>query len=74
MGSKGGGSVTVGYHYYMNVHFAIAHGGVDELHEIRIGDRVAWRGNLTSSSSAIINKPELFGGEKKEGGCWAPLI
>jgi len=68
MGSGKSKSVTVGYHYYMNVHFAIAHGGVDELHEIRIGERVAWRGNLTSSSSAIINKPELFGGEKKEGG------
>jgi len=68
MGSSGGGSVTVGYHYYMNVHFAIAHGAVNELYEIRIGDRVAWRGNLTESSSVTIKKLELFGGEKREGG------
>jgi hypothetical protein len=68
MSKKGGGSVTVGYHYYMNVHFAIAHGGVDELHEIRIGDRVAWSGNLNGSGSVAINSPQLFGGEKREGG------
>ncbi len=68
MGGGKGGKVTVGYHYYMNVHFAIAHGGVDELHEIRIGDRVAWRGNLTGSSSAAVSMPNLFGGEKREGG------
>lgn len=68
MGSKGGGSVTVGYHYYMNVHFSLAHGGVDELLEIRIGDRPAWKGNLTGASSAIINQVNLFGGESREGG------
>lgn len=66
----GGGKskkVTVGYHYYMNIHFALAHGGVDELMEIRIGDRVAWRGSLTSGA-ALIEQPNLFGGEKREGG------
>lgn len=68
MGSGKGGSVTVGYHYYMNVHFSLAHGGVDELLEIRVGDRTAWRGNITGAGSAMVNQPNLFGGEKREGG------
>ncbi|QFS86633.1 phage tail protein [Marinobacter sp. THAF197a] len=67
---SGGGKskeVTVGYHYYMNMHFSLAHGGVDELLEIRVGDRTAWAGSLTSGS-AMVNQPNLFGGEKREGG------
>lgn len=68
MGSKGGGDVTVGYHYYMNVHFALAHAGVQELLEIRIGDRPAWRGNLNGAGTAYIAQTQLFGGEEREGG------
>lgn len=67
---SGGGKskeVTVGYHYYMNMHFSLAHGGVDELLEIRVGDRTAWAGSLTSGT-AMVNQPTLFGGEKREGG------
>ncbi len=67
-GGKGGGEVTVGYHYYMNMHFAIAHGGVDELLEIRIGDRAAWRGQISGAGSALVNQVNLFGGEEREGG------
>lgn len=66
--SKGGGDVTVGYHYYMNIHFALCHGGTDELLEVRVGDRVAWRGDITGAGSALIAEPLLFGGEKREGG------
>lgn len=67
-GGKGGGDVTVGYHYYMNMHFAVAHGGVDELLEIRIGDRAAWRGQISGAGSALVNQINLFGGEEREGG------
>lgn len=68
MGGKSGGSVTVGYHYYMNIHFALAHAGVQELLEIRIGDRPAWRGNLSGAGSAYVAQTQLFGGEDREGG------
>ena len=67
-GGKSSDPIVVGYHYYMNVHFALAHAGVDELLEIRIGGRAAWRGNINGSGSAFISQPYLFGGEEREGG------
>ena len=66
MGS--GKKVTVGYHYYLGLHFGLCHGPVDSVQKIVIGDRVAWSGLQTSTGAITINKPDLFGGEKREGG------
>jgi hypothetical protein len=41
---------------------------VDEIVEIRVGDREAWKGSITKSGRILINKPDLFGGDKGEGG------
>lgn len=60
--------VTVGYRYYMGLHFGLCHGPVDAVRQISIGDREAWVGNQTASGSLAINAPELFGGDKREGG------
>lgn len=59
---------TVGFWYYMGLHFGIAHGPVDAVQKVIVGDRDAWSGSVTSSSTITINAPELFGGEKREGG------
>lgn len=59
--------VTVGYWYYMSAHLAIAH-TVDKFLKIRVGDKIAWTGAVTANSTVNINKPELFGGEDREGG------
>lgn len=64
----GGGSQVVGYRYRMGLHFGLCHGPVDELKQIVIGDRAAWSGSVTSNATITINSPELFGGDKKEGG------
>ena len=66
MGSKK--KVTVGYRYYLGMHLAICHGPVDALTEIQVGERQAWAGNLTASGRIEVSAPELFGGEKREGG------
>ncbi|HEU0074007.1 MAG TPA: phage tail protein [Dehalococcoidia bacterium] len=68
MGGKGGGrEVTVGYRYSIGMQMALCHGPIDQITEIRVGDRTAWTG--TSSGGAIsISEPELFGGEDREGG------
>lgn len=60
--------VTVGYRYYMGLQFGLCHGPVDALHEVIIGDRSAWAGTQAASGSLAINAPELFGGDKREGG------
>lgn len=65
-----GGSkeVTVGYRYYFGIHMGIGRGPVDELVEIRVGDRRAWSGSVTSNTRININKGYLFGGDEAEGG------
>lgn len=60
--------VTVGYRYYMGLQFGLCHGPVDALHQVTVGDRAAWAGAQTASGALSINAPELFGGDKKEGG------
>lgn len=57
------------FRYYVGMQLYICHGGdfPIALREIQIDDKVAWTGNLTSGTGTV-NQPELFGGEKKEGG------
>lgn len=64
---------TVGYKYFFGLHMGIGRGPVDALHEIRVADKQAWYGRATGNTTIQINKPDLFGGEKKEGGVKGPL-
>lgn len=64
----GGSSIVIGYKYSLGMHMVLCHGPIDEIQEIRAGDRVIWDTPITTSSSINIDKPDLFGGEKKEGG------
>lgn len=66
MGS--GKKVTIGYKYYMGVHMGIGRGPVNELVAIEAGGKRAWTGSVTSSQRITIDRPMLFGGDKKEGG------
>lgn len=58
---------TIGYHYLFSMLFGIGRGPIDELRAIKVGDKIAWEGHACEGVHAI-NNPELFGGEKKEGG------
>lgn len=64
----GKGGQTIGYHYLASLLFGVGRGPVDSLTEIWVGGKLAWSGNACNNYGNIINKPELFGGEKKEGG------
>jgi hypothetical protein len=70
MGS--GGKVTTGYKYYLGVHFVLCHGPIDKVVRIEVGGNEAWLGEADASAAAptriTINKPKLFGGDKREGG------
>ena len=61
-------SVTVGYRYYFGLHMGVARGPIDELVEIKVGDKTAWSGSVLDNQTIAINAPELFGGDKGEGG------
>ncbi|MHA7915460.1 hypothetical protein [Alloalcanivorax xenomutans] len=69
---------TVGYRYYFDILMGLSRGSstdqaVDEVVEVRVGDRTAWKGSVTESTTIQIDKPELFGGESGEGGVQGPL-
>jgi hypothetical protein len=64
---KGSNPVT-GYKYSFGIHMGISRGPVNELVAIKVGDKKAWEGSVTDSSDISINQPELFGGDKSEGG------
>ncbi len=59
---------TVGYWYYLGMHLGLCHGPVDEISKIEADDKEAWSGSQTNSGYFFINKPQLFGGETKDGG------
>lgn len=59
---------TIGYKYYMGLHMGLCRGPVDAVKQIRVGDKPAWVGHVTSNSTVQIDKPNLFGGDEQEGG------
>lgn len=63
-----GKSVVIGYKYYLGLHMGLGRGPVDELVEIQVGGKTAWSGSVTASGQITLDKPKLFGGDKKEGG------
>jgi len=68
VGSKSKSAKIEVAEYRMSIQFGICLGRVDELLSITVGDKVAWSGSLTDYAEVYINKPDLFGGIKKEGG------
>lgn len=65
--------VTIGYKYFFGIHAGLARGPLDEIVEIRVGDKTAWQGSVTENAEIRIDQPELFGGEEKEGGIQGTL-
>lgn len=64
-GKKGGGGEY--YRYYLSLHAGIAQ-QLDEITQIILGDRAIWTGSITQSKVFNVNKQDLFGGPKREGG------
>jgi hypothetical protein len=64
---------TIGYHYLFSLYWGLCRGPINELVTIKSGDMIAWQGNACSPDVQYINKPDLFGGEKKEGGIQGPF-
>lgn len=61
-------SVKVGHRYFFGIHMLVSRGEVDELLEVKVGGKRAWRGSVTGNASIQINAPDLFGGDDGEGG------
>lgn len=69
MGSAKSGSKVEIAEYTMSIHMGIcAYGSGIELVALKYGDEEMWRGSVTDQTTFSIDKPDLFGGVKKEGG------
>jgi hypothetical protein len=67
MGKSGGAAKQQVTEFRMSIHYGISW-EFDGLTKITLGDKVAWEGDVTTPTAISINKPDLFGGVKKEGG------
>ncbi len=63
-----GSKPTVGFWYHVAYHHGLTVGPIDAFLEFRGGDKIAWQGELTASGTININAPNLWGGEKDQGG------
>ncbi|NLC60138.1 MAG: VWA domain-containing protein [Gammaproteobacteria bacterium] len=66
-------STKVGNHYRIAYHAGLAGRPIDAFLEFRAADKTAWAGRLTASGRIQINAPDLFGGEKDQGGIVGPI-
>lgn len=66
--SGGGSGAVIGYKYAFGIHMGLSRGPVNELIEIKVGEKTAWRGSITENGNTDIDQPDLFGGERGEGG------
>ena len=66
-GGKGGGGEMEVTEYFMSLHYGICT-SVDNLLAIYVGEKEAWSGDVSAEEDIEIDKRELFGGSKKEGG------
>lgn len=54
--------------YFMSVHFGICAGPVDALLKVIVGEKEALSGEFSDVTAIPVDKPDLYGGIKKEGG------
>lgn len=66
--SSGSKAQTLGYRYFFTLQMGLGRGPINELLEIRVGDKLAWVGSQTTSGTIAIQAANLFGGDKGEGG------
>ncbi|RVC71288.1 hypothetical protein EN759_00290 [Mesorhizobium sp. M00.F.Ca.ET.038.03.1.1] len=68
MGGKSDNKIEI-HEYTMSLHVGVcAYGEGISLIALKYGDKEFWRGNQVDQGVFAINKTELFGGLKKEGG------
>ena len=64
---KGGKAQTIGYKYHLGMQLALCHAPIDAITRLQVDERDAWTG-YNAGGTIAVNAPELFGGEKREGG------
>jgi len=67
--------ITVGYLYYLGIHFILGYSRVDGIKQIIVGEKPVWPTLNNNESEAVdgltsatIEASDIFGGNEKEGG------
>lgn len=53
--------------YLMSIHIGVSH-SLDAITGVYVNEKEAWSGRSEDQEEILINKPDLFGGQTKEGG------
>lgn len=56
------------YDYNISMHMGFCHGPIDALMGVYMKEKPVWEGELTANGFVDVDKPNLFGGEEREGG------
>jgi hypothetical protein len=59
---------TIGYRHFMYLYMGESIGPNDYLAGVKVGGHTVFEGERAGSGTLAINLPQLFGGDKKEGG------
>lgn len=68
----GGSKQTIGYRYYVGMHFVLCHGPIDSFIRIGFEKKTAWIGSI-KDGQVFIDQQELFGDKDAEGGVRAAV-
>lgn len=66
MGGKS--KVYIGDKFFLGMHQILCQSPIKRIKKIKAGGRVLWEGDVTDNTTLNIDRPELFGGERREGG------
>lgn len=66
-------STVAGFHYLIFYQAGLVGRPIDAFLGYYAAEKPAWEGELTASGRFIVNAPQLFGGEKDQGGIVGPV-
>lgn len=66
--SFGSKKQTIGYKYFLGMHMVLCQSKVDSLNKILVDNKTIWDGRQVGNGTINIMKPEIFGGDRSEGG------
>nr|MBA3768672.1 hypothetical protein [Acidobacteriota bacterium] len=63
---------TESYRYYCGFAYGVCHGPIDAIEEVQAGDRAVFiNGTNNAGGTLLIDDPQAWGGDHKEGGMYA---
>lgn len=68
MGGKSGGTKIPIADYLMSIHFGLCKGELDHINLVYVKELPIWTGQISEYAAIPVDLPDLFGGDKKEGG------